>query len=523
MISKNQILILIIFIIILLISGCIQNIKSPVMPVWDVSYHIPVINRTETVIDRIKGESGIFVDSTQNLVLKFDSSQVETQSLGEIFSDNIKYDNEFSIRPQNVDTLIFESFVSDDSVYLEEFHLYRGTLVYQVENRLDKKVNLNITIPGFTRNVSGSVDTLKFEMIVGPNSSSQKSIDLKDFHYRFTQNPFGGSNYGFYIKGFAKIDAGYSGDSIKTKVQVNNLGFNYLKGRIKPYKDEIKPKTEPIDIDQDIKDILPKLQVYGAKLILTPNTSTRNLEVRLKDFQIVGTFKSSSQKKFLKIKNQSILDTVISFDNPSLEINIDDFAINDFLSPVTPDSITYSGKIIVNPNYKSIEITLPDSIKFNVRFVGYAIFRIDNATRTDTIEIDLKQEDKDQLDKVNGASLILDIDNGLPIGFRITGYLLDSLNNKLLYFTREKSTGEISDTVFTIIPALVDNEGKVIRSVSQTKIISLDSGEIEKIKRMKKAVVSVVLSTTNGQKVMLRAVDGIRLKLTTSVSYRVGE
>lgn len=230
----------IIFILIVIFSGCIQSIKSPVMPIWDVAYHIPVINRTETVIDRIKGERGIFIDSTQNLVLKYDSSKIETKSLDEIFSDNIKYDDEFSVRPQNVDTLIFESFVSDDSVYLEEFRLYKGNLVYQVENRLDKKINLNITIPGFTKNISGLIDTLKFEMVVGPNSSSQKTINLKDYHYRFTTNPFGGSNYGFYIKGYAKIDAGYSGDSIKTKIQINNLGFNYLKGKIKPYQDDIK-------------------------------------------------------------------------------------------------------------------------------------------------------------------------------------------------------------------------------------------------------------------------------------------
>jgi hypothetical protein len=513
----------IIFILIVIFSGCIQSIKSPVMPIWDVAYHIPVINRTETVIDRIKGERGIFIDSTQNLVLKYDSSKIETKSLDEIFSDNIKYDDEFSVRPQNVDTLIFESFVSDDSVYLEEFRLYKGNLVYQVENRLDKKINLNITIPGFTKNISGLIDTLKFEMVVGPNSSSQKTINLKDYHYRFTTNPFGGSNYGFYIKGYAKIDAGYSGDSIKTKIQINNLGFNYLKGKIKPYKDDIKPKTVSIDLDQDIKDILPKIQVYGAKLVLTPNTSTRNLEVQLKDFQVIGTFKSSSQKKYLKIKGQSFLDTVISFDRPSIEFNIDDVAINEFLSPTIPDSITYRGKIIINPNYKSIDVTLPDSIKFDVRFVGYTIFRIDNLTRTDTLSIDLKEEDINQLNKVKGTNLILEIDNGLPIGFRFTGYLLDSLNNKLLYFTREKGTGEISDTIFSIIPAVVDNEGKVVQSVSQKKILSLNNEEIEKIKRMKKAILYVVLSTTNGQKVMLRAEDRIKVKLTASISYRIGE
>lgn len=521
MISKIRFLIVILFTF--LIFGCIEKIKSPVMPIWDISYHIPVVNRTETVIDRIKGEKGIFVDSTQNLVLKFDSSDVETKSLDEIFSDNIKYDDEFSIYPQNVDTLIFESFVYDDSVSLDEFHLYKGTLKYKVENRLDKKVNLNITIPGFTKTVSGSIDTLKFEMVVNPKSSNEKTIDLKNYHYKFIQSPLGGSNYGFYIKGYAKIDAGYSGDSIKTRVQIDNLGFNYLKGKVKPYKDTIKPKTEYLDIDQDVKDILPKIQIYGTKIILTPNTTTRNLEVRLKNFQVIGTFKTSSQKKYLKIKNQSVIDTIISLDQPSIEFNIDDIAINKFLSPQVPDSISYSGEIIVNPNYKTIDISLPDSIKFDVRMVGYSIFRIDNASRTDTVDIDLKDEDKDQLDKINGASLVLDIDNGLPIGFKLTGYLLDSLNNKLLYFTREKGTGEISDTVFSITPALIDNEGKVIQSISQKKVLSLNKDEIEKLKKMKKAVINVLVSTTNGQRVMLRASDKIRLKLTSSLSYRVGE
>jgi ribosomal protein L34 len=101
--------------------------------------------------------------------------------------------------------------------------------------------------------------------------------------------------------------------------------------------------------------------------------------------------------------------------------------------------------------------------------------------------------------------------------------LLDSLNNKLLYFTREKGTGDASDTVFSITPALIDNEGKVTQSVLQKKILTLNRDEIEKLKRMKKAIVRVVYSTTNGRKVLLRANDKIRVRLTSSVSLRVGE
>lgn len=521
MISNNK-LFYILFIT-LIISGCIDQLKSPIMPIWDVSYTVPILNKTEIVADRIKGEKGIFIDSTQNLVLKFDSSEVETKTLEEIFGDQIKFEEEFSIVPKNVDTLVFESFVSDDSVYLEEFHLYKGSLNYQVHNRLDRKVNFNITLPGFTRRIAGSIDTLKFEMIVPPNSTSQKNIDLTNYRYKYTQTPFGGNSYGFYIKGYAKIDADYSGDSIKTKIEIKDLGFNYLKGKVKPYTDSIKTKTVELDLDKDIKDILPKVQVYGAKIILTPNTSTKNLEVRLKDFSIIGKFKTSAEKRFLKIGGRSILDTIISLDRPFIEINIDDIAINEFLSPQVPDSVSYSGKVIVNPQYKTIDVTLPDTLKFNVRFVAYSIFRVDNASRTDTTDLELSEEDKDNLDKVNNANLTLEIDNGLPFGFKITGYLVDAQNRKLIYFTRERGTGEPSDTIFSITAAKVDNEGKVSQVSSQKKIISLQKDEIQKIKAARKAIINVIFSTTDGKKVLLRANDKITVRLRTSFGFRVGE
>ncbi len=510
------------FIITLIVAGCIEQIKSPVMPVWDVSYTIPIVNRTEVVIDRIKGTKGIFIDSsTQHLLIKFDSTRLESKPLDEIFGSEIKYEDEFTLKPQNVDTLKFESFVSDDSVYLEEFHLYKGTLTYEVFNYLNRKIDINVSIPGLTKVTSGTIDTLKFDVVVQPNSSAKKTIDLKNYKYKYTLNPLGGNNYGFYIKGYAKIDAGYSGDSVTTKISMNNLGFNYVKGKVKPYEDEIKPKTIFVDIDQEAKDILPKVQVYGARVIVTPNTTARNLEVRLKDFEITGIYKTSPYKKNLKIKNRSVLDTIITLDQSSFIFNLDDIDINDFFNPTVPDSISYKGRIIANPQYKSIDVTLPDTITYSVQFQIYSIFRIDNASRTDTVEINIDDEAKKQIDKFNEASITIDVNNGLPIGFRVTGYLLDSLNRKLFYFTREQGGTSPSDTVFSIGAASVDAEGKVISVNQQKKIFSLTKDEAEKIKSAKKAVLTVIVYTSEGKKVIFSSRDKISFKVSSTVSVKV--
>lgn len=520
MISKIKIIPYLV--VILFIAGCIEQLKSPVMPVWDVSYTIPIVNRTEVVMDRIKGTQGIFIDSsTQHLLIKFDSTKLESKPLDEIFGNEIKYEDEFTLKPQNVDTLIFESFVSDDSVFLEEFNLYKGTLTYEVYNYLNKKININVVIPGFTKSTSSSIDTLKFDVVVQPNSSSKKTIDLKNYRYRYTQNPFGGNNYGFYIKGYAKIDAGYSGDSVTTKVVMNNLGFNYIKGKVKPYEDEIKPKQIFVDVDQDAKDILPKVQIYGARIIVTPNTTARNLEVRIKDFEITGIYKTPPFRKNLKIKNQTILDTLITLDQSSFIFNLDDVDINDFFNPTIPDSITYKGKIIVNPQYKSIDVALPDTITYSVQFQVYSIFKINYASRTDTIDVKIDEEAKKQIDKFNEAVITLNIDNGLPIGFQVTGYLLDSLNRKLFYFTRERGGTSPSDTIFSISSAPIDAEGKVTSMNKQQKIFTLTKEEAEKIKTAKKAILSVILYTSEGRKVLFRSTDKISFKVSSTLSVKV--
>ncbi|MCX8057411.1 MAG: hypothetical protein N3F03_07385 [Ignavibacteria bacterium] len=520
MISKIKFIFCFLFLITLV--SCIDTLKSPVLPVWDVSYTVPVVNRSEIVADRIKGKSGIFIDSsTQHLLIKFDSTRLESKPLNEIFSDNIKYEDEFTIKTQNVDTVKFESFVSDDSVYLEEFHLFKGNLTYEVFNHLDKRVNINVTIPNLTKISGVTKDTLKFDVTVQPKSSAKRVIDLKNYHYNYIRNPFGGTNYGFYVKGHAKMEPGYTGDSITTKVVMNDLGFNYIKGKTKPYEDSLKTKTVYLDIDEDAKEILPKVQIYGAKIIITPNTTTRNLEVELKNFEVIGSFKSTSLKKNLKIKGKPVLDTIISLDQPSFVINIDDFDINDFLNPQVPDSITYKGKIKINPRYKSIDVTLPDTIKYNVRFLIYSIVKINYASRTDTTEMNIDEDTKKQLDKINEAKVNLNVENGLPIGFKVTGYLVDSLNRKLFYFTREKGTGASDDTVFTIEAGLIDAEGKVVQVRKQSKTILLSKTDAQKLKSAKKAIFNVIYWTTDGKKVILSSKDFIKFKSTVSFSVKV--
>lgn len=505
--------------------GCFDEIKSPVMPIWDVEYTIPILSKTEIVKDRIKGSKGIFIDSTsQELLIKLDSTKINSQPLEKFFSDNISFDDDFVIRTNRLDTLAFESYIVDDSVYIERMDLYKGEIEYSIKNHLNKAVDISFKVNNFTKSVAGRIDTLKVDVRINPNSSAIKKIDLAGYKFnKVDTNPITGQpGNGIYVTGIAKIEPNYEGDSVSVNMKLQNLGFNYVKGKFKPYEDVIKTKTNKVDVDNDVKDILPKIYLYGAKLTLSPNINSQNLEIRLKNFQVIGKFNNNPiQQNILKINGRTVLDTIINLSQSVIEINLDDIAINEFMSPTIPDSITYKGDIIFNPNYKSIEAFFPDTIKFTNRLLAYSIFKIDNASRTDTLDISFSDDEKKKLDNLYDGEFNLSYDNYLPLGFRLTGRFLDENNNTLFYFTRERGDGSSSDTVISILGSRINSEGLTSAPSSQAKRIVFTKDEFRRLKNAKKAILNVVFYSSEGKKVKLTANDKIIFRASVKAKTKL--
>ncbi|MBU2444488.1 MAG: hypothetical protein KJ666_02790 [Bacteroidetes bacterium] len=522
---KSNLKILVPIISVFVLGACLDIPDEFVAPTWDLEVNVPILNRTETVKELIKNEKNIYIDSsTADLLVKYDSVKTESKALVDIFKDNIKFEDDFVVKPKNVDTLTFETFVKDDSVSLDEARFSGGKLEYKLSNYLNRSVSINVLIPGFTKVTPSGVDTLKFDISAAANTSSNKSIDVNGYVYKhLASNPLGTPGSGFYVKGFAKIGAGYSGDSVVVNFKLEKLAFSYLKGKIKPYKTEIKEKRSKLTDNQDVKDILPKVSVYGAKLTFKSNSTLQNVEVGLRNFQVVGIFKTGEPNKLLKIRGKTVLDTNISLSDPVINVNIDDFAINEFLSPKVPDSISYKGDIIVNPNYKTLEASLPDSIKYEIGFNIFSIFKINYAVKTDTLKdaIDIKEKDKKHLDKAKEVELTLELNNGFPVGFSLNGYFVDSLYNYLFHVTRQEGAGSASDTTLQITAANVDAEGKVSSSVSQSRKIKLVSEDFQKLKRAKHLILTANAHTTGGQKVYLRANDKVQIRVYGKVKVLV--
>lgn len=497
--SKNKILsVIIILSFIFTFFACIGEIKSPVFPTWETEFRLPLLDRSETLAEIVKDEKNIFVDSVA-MLLRFDSTTTKSTTLNEMFKNDVKYDNHSVIKINSVNYIKFGILAFEDSVNLEEAKIYYGALNYTVTNHLDKPISAKFIVPGFKKN---NTDTLKFEISVNPKDSGTKKIDLKNYHYKMLPE----YPNGIRIEGEATIGDNYSGDSITFDLKLDSLAFNYLKGKTKPYFTKIDQKTTYLDLDKDIKDILPKVDVRGAKVYLSTNLSfNNNIEARLKNFQVLGIFKNGSSPKKLKINGKEILDTIITLNKTQI-LSVDNFAINEFLSPQVPDSITYMGELVFNPGNKVMEISIPDTVFYTYKLEVLSICKLDNFTRTDTSDIKaLDKDQKENLDKVIGGEITIEIDNPFPIGFELVGYLTDSSFNKLIYVTREKGDGSLGDTTFSLIPAPIDASGEVTGpAANQKKFFKISKDEIQKVKEVRHLIFHVIANSTNKKMVYIR-------------------
>lgn len=494
-ILKNLLILSLIFVF----FSCIGEIKSPVLPTWESEFKLPLIDRSETLAELIKNEKNIFIDSA-TMLIKFDSTKTESKPINEIFKDDIKFDNHSVVKISTINSLRFSTVISDDSVNLEEAKILYGALNYTVHNHLDKNIQARIAVPGFKKN---NTDTLKFDIFVNSKSSATKKINLSNYHYKvLPQYP-----NGIYVEGeFTVFGDNYSGDSISLDFKLDSLAFNYIKAKTKPYFTEIKPSTSYIDLDKDAKDILPKVDIKGAKVYLSSNINYNdNIEVRLKNFQVIGLFKNGAQPKLLKINGKTTLDTIVKLNKTQI-LSVDNFEINEFLYPEVPDSITYKGELVFNPFNKTIEIFLPDTIKYTYRLEIASIIKMNDASKTDTVKIDpLDQDQKDNLDRVLGGEITIELDNYFPVGMQLIAYLTDSTYKKLIYISREKGDGSTSDTIFSISPAPVNSQGEATGQVTtQKKKFKITKEEVQKVKEVRYLIFNVIAYTTEKKMVYVR-------------------
>ena len=200
----------------------------------------------------------------------------------------------------------------------------------------------------------------------------------------------------------------------------------------------------------------------------------------------------------------------------SIEFNGDNSTVVDFLNNL-PNEIRFIGKAIINEDGEAATIATP--LEFSPSFavdLPLAFQTTTAATFSDTTETDalenLPNPDDEGGLTIKGGQVIINYENGLPLGFGLDLELLDATNSTIttIPLTNEdpiqlNAAGVDAITRYVITPAI------------SSTILSLSKAQFDELHKTKSVVISARLNSSNNEEVKIKTTDYISLSISVSL------
>lgn len=504
----------------LFLNSCIDTIKEPVLPSWDVEFNLPIGNKTYTIEDFVKNQDQIEILPTK--VLKFTTDTInQDTTLDFLFNNTFDMEADTSF-PVVGTTLSFQMIAGRDSVRMDSATIESGDVEYTLRNDNPSPVFIEFVFPGFTKRTPTGIDTFKISANVPANQQVRVSTPINDYEYRQPPNqPFGSTRPGIWIRGTVSSSIIGIGQNLAVNFQIKNMKFRSFAGRVKPFDLGKRKQSSENALSGELKDFIKATTFNQVQLELKTLTTFTGFDILLKDFQIIGKYKNGFSPVYLLFNgNNKYLDTIPAGSQKTIIFSTSNTNINDFLK-ATPDSIEIQGQLVINPKYNSGKIRSSDKISFSIVINAYSQMKIENGFITDTMELDFSQETKDKISNSNNAALNVEISNAIPFSVQLVGYFLDQNRNKLFYFTSQTGTGAANDTVINVSSAIINSAGEADSSRVSNINLSLSKADFEKFKNAAFMVQRFKINSADNTSVIIKATDYVKVKVSGKINYKI--
>lgn len=499
--------------------SCSEKAKDIFNPTLQNLVEFSLSDKTYKMGEIVKRQSQIKVDSGKYL-LKFSTDEIRKDTTIDAFNaDFFEMDVDTVFYVLLGDTIDAQMIIRRDSVGVQEADLASGYLQLRLINYTSKEAFFELTLPGFTKTTGQTVDTLKIGGPIPPNTTQNFERDLSGYQYKQPVNqPFGTTRPGFWLRGKIYLQGGTIGDSVRVYSHVQDIKFNRIKGRFKPFSLGVKDQTLKNALSSDISEFISRVTFDSIRVKMTGLT-TLNFPIRLTQFRVRGIFNSGRPPISLVINNKDYIDTTI-LSNGQIVLNFDNTNsnINTFLSAV-PDSININSNLILNPNYESGEVYANDSVSFSFQVDAWSRFAVNQAEWTDTFDLDISNDAREKMKKAQEGKIFIYSKNEVPFELNLVGLITDSFYNPLFFLTKDEVTQ--NDTMITLNGAFTNAQGEVIAPAYQTVVINLTKDEIEKFSRGYKLLQRFALSTTEKRVAELSAKSTINLRISGQIKIQL--
>ncbi len=520
----------------LLLSSCFDMPKEPTLPVWDVNVNVPIAGDTYTMAEILDTSTSEYlgimnadgIDDSLYFLLVNDIDN--TTKLQDSIRINPLMDpvNMHLVSGATGDEASIGFVVNPDA----DYHLIAATFTeggfqFSLTNNTANGTDFRIEIPGM-RYKTNADSVLTINARIEGNETLSRFVDISAFNYHELpvyegaplMPPYDYQN----AEGFLVVVTSTATNDIDLTIETSTteMSVSRMEGKIKRTELANISQTIETGLKSDIENFTDAIRLQNAKLTLGMQSfgEMANIAVVLKDVRIMGYMLDDNNNvvdsmALLFEGSETFTDSVIVGELFEKEFNQNNSNVVDFFLAL-PKLIKITNDVILAPVGEDNQVvSASDSIKVTASIFAPVIVSVKQASYDGEEEISLSDDDKDNLSNVKSAYVKIFVENEIPAYAKGHAVIVDENDNILL---------ELHDlngnSVFTIEPADVDNNGLPIAPKESTLSVAVNKDEITQIIDYGKKVKFSVAAFTTGSN------DNefgpfVRIKANYKISYRV--
>ena len=373
-------------------------------------------------------------------------------------------------------------------------------MVYNYESSVNTSLQLMIEIPSL-KDQMGIVFSEIIEINNTQSSGPQMfsfSIDNYSFDLSDSVNQIQ-VNYSSQIMGSNTFESFSENDQIHIDISMEDIEFSYVEG----YFGQIEQEIEQDEMDFDLsilEEIVPNLYLETPNLRFTVDNAIG--VPFLIDLDLLGINDDESILLLMvqTFRLKGLMSTITDFNNSNSQLS-------DLIS-ISPSQILYSGSVLSNPSGNMgvlNSITNGSDIKIGFELDLPLHLRLEDAMRTDTLDLDFGGENDDttEADYVDSVILKLHTENEFPLDIDLMILFTDSVSGLIL----DSLDVEMLDA------AEVDEDGRTISANIYDSNIILNSGQIDALFNSNRALLDIKMNSYDNENTAVKLYTDYQFKI----------
>jgi hypothetical protein len=432
--------------------------KKPVTPSWDVRFELPLIDSTYTM-QKLADENPeqLSIDQAGDAIVLNVDKGPETFTVGKFLIAGAvvnpdQYDFTGIGTIGSVQT-IRDTLVMENTILVQQAEFESGKVEFTFNNQTGFTMRFEASVPSLIRDHAAV--TVVFPFV--PPGASFQSIDLANVQFepivsadRTNRVPYAGT---------MTILGGFSTGSniVDVNVKLKDVNYTSVTGWLN--RTEVNIDTT-LETGIKVSDVFRGIQVNSALLQMTLEN-----EIRFPaefDLTLTGTAEDG-RTATVQVPPQSVGA------NQSIVTNSVEFAP---IANLLPKTLRLRGKALIGTSFSGSPATIrrDDKVKATVHFEAPLIFTlppVTNKSEVDTIKMDKDARERIQKNMLE-AMLIFEVENHVPLGFRLDAYFSNTRGDSTLY---DAPNHQLVRSLFIPRPAEISGSPGTVREFS----VSMDT------------------------------------------------